>query len=661
MLKKKNNLLHLYADEVRQEVVERLSWERRRRRQARLKFFSFAVWLLVALIALVALNLAALYPDARDGYRAALAAKNDLAQAQLSMAANDNRSAGQQLAAATTELDKAIRGLKKIQYSPVGWLPVVRQHLSDSEKLLVSGKLAVAAIQNAYVSGQPLFRLLPGAKSLNFSKMSKEQKMEVLASVADGRQFLPELKSNLTSARDLLKSIEDPGFFLSYGLKVDELIIRLDQGMALIDRAQPLSLLLPALAGHGKAASYLLLFENRHELRPTGGFIGSYGLGLVSEGQVERMETRDVYALDWPVKDKFSQEPPPPIKKYLGQSKWFFRDANWNPDWPQTAQQLVSFYQQENKLQAKPDEQQDFDFVIALTPDVIVDFINLTGPVTVQGQTYNGQNFIDLLQQNTELDYAKFGYSRLDRKAILGDIAKELQNRILNNLDKLWQPSLNILTENLTKKNMLVWAKDKEVAGYFDEQAWDGRMEQTDGDYTMLVDANLHGLKTDAVISRQISYQVTENNTGLVAKFEVKYAHSGLTDWKTDKYNTYTRLYVPKGSKLISLTGASSTVDTVEENNKTYFGAFLSIEPGKIGGLSFEYELPYNLKDRLSSKGYSLWLQKQPGTISDLSVNLSFLRPIRRFQPANLVSYRQGSQVWWQDRFAQDKYYQVNF
>ena len=491
--------------------------------------------------------------------------------------------------------------------------------------------------------------------------MTADQKKEVLASVAAGQQFLPDLKVNLTSARDLLKSIEDPGFFLSYGLRIDELAVRLYQGLAMVQQAEPYALLLPALAGHGKSASYLLVFENRHELRPTGGFIGSFGLGVVNEGQIERMETKDVYKLDWPSKEKFNQEPPAPIKQYLGQAKWFFRDANWNPDWPLTAQKLVSFYQQENAFAPTPDQQTEFDFVIALTPDVIVDFINLTGPVIIKGQTYTGQNFVDLLQQNTEVDYEKFGYARADRKAVLGEIAKELQGRVLANLDKLWQSSLNILSENLAKKNMLVWADDPNVAVYFDQQGWDGAMKETDGDYAMLVDANLHALKTDAVISRQISYKLTESTAGLVAKFDVNYAHSGTSDWKTGAYRTYARLYVPKGSQLINMAGTSSTVDIGEENNKTYFGTFLSIEPGKIGGLSFEYKLPYNLKDRLSAKGYSLWLQKQPGTISDLSIDLTFLRPIRRFEPASLISSQQGSRVWWREKIMQDKFYQVNF
>jgi hypothetical protein len=76
-------------------------------------------------------------------------------------------------------------------------------------------------------------------------------------------------------------------------------------------------------------------------------------------------------------------------------------------------------------------------------------------------------------------------------------------------------------------------------------------------------------------------------------------------------------------------------IDTGEELGKTWFGAFISVEPGEERTLSFEYVLPEKIKAQIGGGEYKLIVQKQAGTIGHpLTLNLDFGKNIKQAAPA---------------------------
>ncbi len=77
----------------------------------------------------------------------------------------------------------------------------------------------------------------------------------------------------------------------------------------------------------------------------------------------------------------------------------------------------------------------------------------------------------------------------------------------------------------------------------------------------------------------------------LIGKTEITYQNNADFTWKSTRLRTYTRVYVPLGSELISSAGAmendkikdpqlqAGQVEAATEFGKTFFGAFISIEP----------------------------------------------------------------------------------
>ena len=152
--------------------------------------------------------------------------------------------------------------------------------------------------------------------------------------------------------------------------------------------------------------------------------------------------------------------------------------------------------------------------------------------------------------------------------------------------------------------------------------------------------------------------------SGLFVDLRLNYAHNGDFDWQTTRYRTYTRVYVPWGSELITVEGMSEgEVEVYNELDKTVFGAFISIEPREIGQLHFYYKLPLPLHELAKQKEYRLYIQKQPGkTIDSLGLDLKFINRIQSYSPSGFYIYKTGdSSINWETDLKTDKQFLVNF
>ena len=177
---------------------------------------------------------------------------------------------------------------------------------------------------------------------------------------------------------------------------------------------------------------------------------------------------------------------------------------------------------------------------------------------------------------------------------------------------------------DIFQNNMLT----KDVQIYFNNTNWqslvynlqaDGAVKKTDKDYLLVVDANLAAFKTDSVVEKGIEYNIRNQNQGMAkAELKLSYQHKGGFDWRTTRYRSYTRVFVPLGSKLVSIKAQDSanleakSINSYDDLalNKTVFGFFFSLEPGSKGAIALEYDLPENINRDLQTKNYELIIQK---------------------------------------------------
>jgi len=546
-------------------------------------------------------------------------------------------------------------------------VPYFNSQFNNVSYLLNSAEILSRSVNQGSAFANELQNLLDDNKKLTYSLFNPEEKKRIIGRLYQSAPELNGMQANLELALMDLNKIQYNGILLPAKGKIEDVKTKVRTAADLLKQAIPMSQVLPALAGYPKPSTFLVLLQNSDELRPTGGFLGTYGILETESGDINRFETHDIYHMDMPVKDLVNLDPPAPIKTYLNK-KWYMRDANWSPDWPSAARQIEWFYKTENNLLPKANQinnfNGEFDGVIAITPKLVIDLISITGPIIIDGEEYNDRNFTDLLQYKVEKGYAELGTPSWQRKETIGKIVKEMKIRLLNLPASEWRSVLDTFNINLAKKNVLLYLNDPALEDIIKEQQWAGDIKYVNSDYLMVVDANMASLKTDAVMNRIIDYKVKETTAGLIATVTINYAHEGKVDWKTDRYQSYTRVYVPKGSALIKATGhANENVDIKDEFDKTSFGLYLKVDPESIADLTIEYRLPERLNSQVKNGNYGLFVQKQPGSrVENLKVDAKFINVIKSYKPFGFSVTRQvGNTINWQTDLETDKQFNIAF
>ncbi len=165
------------------------------------------------------------------------------------------------------------------------------------------------------------------------------------------------------------------------------------------------------------------------------------------------------------------------------------------------------------------------------------------------------------------------------------------------------------------KKHLLLYFNNPEAQALAEKYNLAGRINDFDGDYLHVNDANLGGRKANMYMKEDISKEIKMLGGGkeVLSTVTVDYENTGSynADWNTG-YRDYVRVYVPKGSELISGSGSLETITSGEDLGRTYFDAYMAVNPLQKAKLTLTYRLPSGLIK--NGQPYQLLIQKQPGT-----------------------------------------------
>ncbi len=451
--------------------------------------------------------------------------------------------------------------------------------------------------------------------------------------------------------------------------------------------------------GSNQTKNYLVIFQNNSELRPTGGFMGSYALVEIKNGKILDMNVPGGGFYDLKAAAQTTVEAPQPF--HLFSPYWQIWNANWFPDWPASAKKISNFYEESiNGI--------SLDGVIALTPDVIEDFLDIIGPIEMPEYevTISSDNFVREIQEEVELEYDP---EENQPKKIIGDLMPIFLDSIFNLKTDNVPQFLSLLSNNLKQKNILFWLADEKLEQVVENFNWAGEIKNNSNDFLMVVHTNVGGGKTDRVIDNTLQHSVEINEKGeIIDTLTLTRKHNGqIGDIFEDQNNVdYVRFYVPQGSTLISASGFQQiptnlfkvaanqktlTPDEdllkLEENpilderfdtritqefNKTCFGNWLMVKPGEEKTATIKYKLPFKLEKSEATfwqklfnsqpdenLTYSLYVQKQSGlATTDFTSQINLPSD---FELNNSISknnlQENNSQIIYQDDLETDGYY----
>ena len=461
-----------------------------------------------------------------------------------------------------------------------------------------------------YELGNGLSKKILTGKGKDISDYSRELALESEIVYRD----LSFLESDLGQERGTA------GYFLNkfYGdFPLSEIRSKLSNGLKLIER-------LPDVLGESTPKNYLVLFKNNMELRPGGGFIGSFATVAFDNGSLSGFEVYDVYDADGQLKGYV--EPPEPIKTHLGEASWYLRDSNWDPDFSVSAQRAEWFLDKELDISV--------DGVVSVDLEFARSLVSMFGSVQLTdfSKTLTSDNLYEITQEEVEKDF--FPGSR-KKSNFLTSLARELLAKLSSVEEDSNVQALSSIYDNLETRHVQMFFHDIPVQNSISKLGWSGTIDSKEcegncfSDYLSVIDANVGVNKANYYISRDMSLNLSIDGTSINRSLAVNIKNSAPKSLG-DKglYKNYIRAFVPQLSQFSTVeiiqNGVAINVDpdVADIRGETYAGVLVEIPASSEATMVFRWKSDVAL-NYAQAGHYNLYWRKQAGTSSTpISVNI---------------------------------------
>ena len=388
------------------------------------------------------------------------------------------------------------------------------------------------------------------------------------------------------------------------------------------------------LLGFTDEKKYLILFQNNMELRPGGGFIGSYGILRIKNAKVLDFSIHDVYSADGQLKAHV--EPPFPIRRYLPSVNWYLRDSNFDIDFPTNARNAAYLLSLETS--------EKLDGVIAFDVSFIKEILETVGSVEVTDykETVNSGNFYTLTQKYVERDFFP---GSTQKKDFLNSLYKSIQRSFETKKNINYFGLLQKVSEGILGKHLMLTFENVGASKIFSTNGWSGSIldnrRQESGvfnDFLGVSEANLGVNKANFFVSRRVYYSLSiDKDRGVTSEAEIVIDNKSSGASGGD-YENYIRFILPEAASLEKVKidgketptkdaitnpsiyeaknfnpGSELEVESSIQHGKRVIGFITNIPKGKKRTISITYSLPKASFDE-GRMDYSLMFYKQPGT-----------------------------------------------
>ena len=362
------------------------------------------------------------------------------------------------------------------------------------------------------------------------------------------------------------------------------------------------------LAPFWRTGRYLVLLQNDAELRPTGGFIGSYAVVTIHRGGwfTTQVQT-NIYKIDNAFTATHNTPPPDGLRNVT--QNWSLRDSNWAVDFPEASRTVAQFYHDETG--------DSVDGVIGVTAHAGQELVRLLGSVPLaDGTRLTASNFYETLSYQVEKGYFLDPTNRAinEPKVVIAQLIKSVAYRLL--------PPWNLnraagLFQNLIDTKQVTFSFfDQSRQRIVEERGWANHVDSASVHYLALNNANIGGMKSSLNMTQAVSLDIADLGTG-PATYQLTLArtHHGTGDWPDHANTNITRVVLPSNAILIGATLDGEPIKSISTelaNGRTVIGFQIDTQPGTTRTLVATFQVPI---DRNLAPTF-VW-QKQSGVTSD--------------------------------------------
>ena len=400
-----------------------------------------------------------------------------------------------------------------------------------------------------------------------------------------------------------------------------------DINLTLLDSPE----LLTEALGINETKTYLVLSQNSDEIRPSGGYISTYGWMTVRNGRI----------VDYSYSPTTSSSPNPPpdtLASEVNVPDWWITyrrpiysawDSSWYADFASTARMAAWFYDEGGNPQAPVDGVIGIDIVgFEYLLEGLGNVSLLDYSVTIYPENFRDAVYEIRAEGEGELPHKRF-IATLYRKILdewqSVDQAKSVDMR-------------GAVLRALQEKHIMVYFTDERLNDVIKLLDWSGeQLGGVENDYIMVADANL-GNKSNRSVVRQLTYDVEILEDGsLNSRLAVGYDYPARlaeadpavrpAHYSNINYNNIMQVFVTAGSKLTGYNNLRFEPTVVSEEKYTQFISLVTVAYNESERFQYSYTTPPIVETFGNYRRYTLELEKQAGMLGE-PVNVQVRLPV---------------------------------
>lgn len=288
----------------------------------------------------------------------------------------------------------------------------------------------------------------------------------------------------------------------------------------------------------------LIIFQNHGELRPSGGFMGSYAVVTGSGGRIRDFQFGDdIYRIDRALEANQLIPAPPYLQTIT--PWWGFRDSNIGQGFLQEiGPQVADFYELATGVRPVS--------ILFTDLSILEDALRATGPVTLPGTDteLDSELVSTALTTYVEREYWNTAENRAANspKSVIGELIPVLLHSLRGQPAAMRQVP-GIIAQASARKSLQLWTETpalaEAAAPLFPVDAPAG------ADWLKVVNSNIGGKKSSRNVRQVVTMTEKRRHGWRERAVTITRTHEGSGVWPDDENRNYTELYLPPEAEVL--------------------------------------------------------------------------------------------------------------